>query len=197
MTDSDRPRLAQVLALLGEMFNEPISELRAEGYFDALSDLPIDTVEGAARLALRTKTFFPKPVELRELAQGTESDNAELGWQELHAEFRRVGSWRPPTLSPTTQETMLRLCGSWERACAAIGQSMGPERLGWAKRWKDAYGTTRHQLERGELIGRGDAKQLLASLTEQLPDAHTRTLSLVPKGIPVAGDVHDEGWDDV
>lgn len=199
MTSLDALRLAKALKALGETFNEPVSDIRAEAYLFALEDFTITQVEDAIRLAIRHCKFFPRPAELREQIEGNVEDRAELGWHELLAEIRHVGSWRPGELSAMTQATMERVCGTWERCCASIGQATGPELLGWAKRWKEGYGAATGAAARGELMGRDEAKQLLDGLTgrlsgkesEQLPSAYRGDLSLVRTGTTVSGDDHD------
>lgn len=73
MTDRDRLRLAKVLAILAEAFGESVSELRAEAYFLALADLPIEAIEGVSCEALNSE-FFPRPRALRELIEPGEWD---------------------------------------------------------------------------------------------------------------------------
>jgi hypothetical protein len=68
MTAADRPAFAELLALLGETFHEPISEGRVAGYWIALSDMPLPALQAAVCEALRTCRFFPRPAELRECA---------------------------------------------------------------------------------------------------------------------------------
>jgi hypothetical protein len=68
MTAADRPAFAQLLALLGETFREPISEARVAGYWLACEDVPLPALQAAVREALRTCKFFPRPAELRERA---------------------------------------------------------------------------------------------------------------------------------
>lgn len=143
MTPDDRPRLARILAVLGETFNEPVSDLRAEGYLMGLNDLTIGQVEQGARRALKTSRFFPRPAELRELAVGSADDSAELAWLELLAEVRRVGSYGVPTLSPTVGSAMRAVWGTWAQLCATLPGD-GVELLGWAKRFKAAYGSLTH-----------------------------------------------------
>ncbi len=148
MTKGDMPRLARVLAVLAETFNETVSDLRADGYMMGLNDLTIDQVESAARLALKESKFFPRPAELRELAVGSSDDRAELSWLELVAEVRRVGSYQLPSrLSAETLYAAEKVWGSWQRLCETL-PSDGPEFLGWAKRFKNAYGVLTHPSRR-------------------------------------------------
>lgn len=167
MTEQDRPRLALVLGVLGETFREPVSELRAEGYYEGLKDLPIEAIELAARSALQTSKFFPRPAELREQATGKSDELAELAWLAVLREIRRVGYIGTPVLEPATFETVRGLWGSWDHLCATLPGD-GPELLGWAKRFTSAYVATKCRLDRPELIGRKEATALLKGITARL-----------------------------
>ena len=138
MTESDKPRLARVLAVLAETFNETVSEVRAEGYLMGLVDLSIEQVESAAKAALKSSKFFPRPAELRELAVGSVEDHAELAWSKLLNEVSRVGSYGTPKLPDECHDVMVRLWGTWGHLCQTL-PSEGPELLGWAKRFKSLY----------------------------------------------------------
>lgn len=195
MTDRDVARFAKVMAALGETFNETISDVRAEAYFGALDDLPMERVEHAATEWIKRGKFFPKPVELRELIEGSSADQAQIGWMELVGEIRRVGWYGRPELSPVVRATMEGLWGSWAHLCQTL-PGEGPELLGWQKRWEGAYGATSGRLDRGELIGRDEAKRILGvylgsdpAKSQQLPEADERTLSPLPARVPVA--THD------
>lgn len=167
MTAQDRPRLARVLAVLGETFREPVGELRAEGYYEGLKDLDIEAIEGAAQASLRLSKFFPRPAELRELALGKTEERAELAWVGLLEEVRRCGYLGAPKLPEATLEAVRGLWGGWRRLCETL-PGEGPELLGWAKRFGSAYVAAQHQLERPELIGRTEATALLSGITAQL-----------------------------
>jgi hypothetical protein len=71
VTTSDRPAFAALLALLGEAFNEPLSDARSAAYWLGCEDLPLAAAETAVRRALRECRFFPRPAELRALAGET------------------------------------------------------------------------------------------------------------------------------
>lgn len=139
MTDDDRPAFAEAMHLLGETYNEHVSELRAEGYFDGLSDLSLAELNRAVRLALRACRFFPKPVELRELLTGTPDANADAAWGELIREVRRVGYLGTPTFSD--ERTLLAIgetWGNWAHLCQTL-PGEGPELVGWIKQFKSAF----------------------------------------------------------
>jgi len=76
MTDNDRGRFGELMALLGEVFNEPVSAARVAGYWLALDDLPFADVHAGVERALKECRFFPKPAELRTLGAAVPVDAA-------------------------------------------------------------------------------------------------------------------------
>lgn len=166
MTLDDRPKLAEMLVVLAETFNEPVSDLRAEGYYEALKDLPFEVVEQAGLMALRTSKFFPRPAELRELATGKTEDAAALGWAELLREVRRVGYLGTPKLSEDTFETMRNLWGSWAQLCETLPAD-GPELIGWMKQFQTAYVAGVRTRSDQHYLGRGEAKALYDALMSE------------------------------
>ena len=172
MTEQDRPALAHALMLMGDTFNEPVGELRAEGYFDALRDLEIGDVLTACREAIRTARFFPRPVELRDTIEGHTEDRAEMAWILVQREVRRVGYTGVPEFPDTaTERAALELYGGWDRLCACLPAS-GPELLGVAKQFKSTFGAyaRRDQREVAGLLGasKQDARKALANVKAEL-----------------------------
>lgn len=68
MMPADATRFAELLTVLAETFNAPLSEARLDGYWLALGDLDLGRYETAVTQAMRQLRFFPTPAELRELA---------------------------------------------------------------------------------------------------------------------------------
>lgn len=142
MTPTDRPIFARALYALGETFNEPVSEIRAEAYFDALGDLPIADVLTACRQAMRDARFFPRPVELRERLEGTIEDRADVAWTAVRQLVRAIGYYGRPRDTDwpdaAAERAALDLFGGWQRLCASLPAD-GPELLGYAKQFKASY----------------------------------------------------------
>jgi hypothetical protein len=151
MTNCDRVDFARILYAMAETFNEPVSELRAEAYFDALEDLPLVTVRAACRVAIRTQTFFPRPAELREAALGSIEDEAERAWCAVVREVGRVGYMGTPTWTDeAARRAAIELFGGWRRLCERL-PGEGPEFLGWAKQFKAIYRSHARRDERDGL----------------------------------------------
>lgn len=85
MTDADHRRFGELLALLGEVFNEPVTTARVAGYWLALQDLPFGIVHDGVQEALKTCRFFPKPAEIRTLGSATMVDAAWVNHRLSHA----------------------------------------------------------------------------------------------------------------
>jgi hypothetical protein len=65
VTHPDGSTVARMLAAFSEVFGEPMTETRIEGYLAALADVPTEHLRLGMQQAMRACTFFPKPAELR------------------------------------------------------------------------------------------------------------------------------------
>lgn len=147
MTAADRMNFAHAYGVMAEMFNEPVSTTKMEGYFAALSDLPYDDVSRAIRVVMQEARFFPRPVELREAVRGNPDQRAEQRWGLVLEAVRRVGYVGHPQFEdPLVLQAIERLWGSWNEMCRTL-PSGGPELVGWIKQFRMVYATlaTRHQ----------------------------------------------------
>lgn len=147
MTAADRLTFAEGMFMLGETFNEPISDVKVEAYFQALIDYDIAQVTTAVQGALRGCKFFPRPIELRELIDGTADDAAEQAWAAVLGEVRRVGYIGVPNLDARTMRAVKELWGSWVRLCETL-PGEGPELIGWIKQFKATYASVERTEER-------------------------------------------------
>lgn len=119
MTRSDQEAVAKSLGIAAEVFNEALSDLRVEAYLEALADLDGPVLVAAIREAVRTKTFFPKPAELREIACGKPEDRADLAWVRLQRAFGVVGYYGQPDFSDDPAlELAVKALGGWKAACS-------------------------------------------------------------------------------
>ncbi len=144
MTNDERPAFGKLLVMLSQMYNETISEMRAEAYWIALRDCDLNDLQQATMKAMQSLKFFPKPAELRELLSGAGEDDAEKAWQLYKAEARRVGGYASPTLDAALAETLVLVFGSWQGACWA---DYSPEM--WASKRKEFGRTYRVLRQRG------------------------------------------------
>lgn len=173
MTRQDLPRLARALALLSEAFSEPVTELRAEAYFIALEDLPIEGVEGVGRAALNCK-FFPRPADLRALIVGDDEDQTEQAWMLFKKAMRQVGSYASiVTMDAALGEAIIACFDGWPEACAA---ELSPET--WSSKRKEfgrVYRVLRDRIPSGT--------RYLSGWCERQNDGHPEWLGHITVGV--------------
>lgn len=177
MTPDDRIAFAQGLFLLGETFNEPVSEVRAEGYFLALRDVPVADVLEAIQRAITECRFFPRPVELREMIGGRVEDRAEIAWLAVLRLVRRYGypgtdgrGAAPEFPDEASKRAALELYGGWVALCEKL-PGEGPELLGVAKNFRAAYAAYVRSVPPGETgreLTAGEARAALGTLKVEL-----------------------------
>lgn len=110
VTTDDRIPFAKAFAALCVTHGEPATEERVALYFAALEELPIEAVTAACWAAIRTRKFFPKPAELRELA-GAGLPDVGLVEAMLFEHFRYGRNYRRVPDDPFLRLVVERLGG--------------------------------------------------------------------------------------
>lgn len=149
MNTEDQPDFLRRLMALAEVFDVKLSPARSALYFEALRDLPMASAMQALNAAVKGCKFFPRPVELREFAQGNSDDAAEAAWLAFQSAMRRLGAMASVSVRDAAlAETVLAMFGSWPEACAA---ELSPEM--WAAKRKE-FGRT-YRVMRGRMLDGG------------------------------------------
>jgi hypothetical protein len=157
---------SQAMGVLGEVFNEPVSELRIEAYLASLQDLPDAEVLAAMRACVAECQFFPRPADIRQRVIGPADDRAELAWAAVLAVVQRVGAYGwPGQLDAPTMAAVTSTWGSWARLCETL-PAEGPELLGWRKAFLANYGA-RARVEARDKRSRELPTHISALLTER------------------------------
>jgi hypothetical protein len=164
----DQEKFAKALIVLAEILPKQLSPVMIEGYFDALVDFTYAELEWAMRHAVRTYKFFPTPVELRELLEGSPADQAQQAWHQLLLALHRIGTYHSLLCEDgVLSETIRRVFGSWPEA-AYLPRPEGhasPAYQARRKEFLDTYRTLRRQPEpfNAYLVGRFEAENTAAS----------------------------------
>ena len=129
--------LVRELSALAELLDVQVTPGRLVGYVKLLADLDRQSLTRAVNRAANECTFFPKPAELRKLAEPTEDEidvEAEAAWQWTLEFMRR--HWHPDIgVYPTAPEVP-------ERLAYAVRLVGGFRSLGLAgESWPRAAGT--------------------------------------------------------
>lgn len=111
-------RKVLIIAALAELFDKQISQTGLILYVHALRDIPDEAIEQAAARAAETCKFMPRPVEIRELAgESRTEDRALLAWQVFEAAVESVGVYRSPNFDDPLINATVRSLGGWQLIC--------------------------------------------------------------------------------
>lgn len=102
-----------------------VSDEFKEGYWDALRDIPADVFDAAIGHALKTRAWFPKPVELRADADAVASQTRPIP----EAEDRTVALAQPFTITVPNVGTIVPVTREWKYYDDTCGDG------GWESVW--------------------------------------------------------------
>lgn len=120
--DKDMQRFVVVMATLGEVFEKDPSEAKAEIYFQALEDLPIESVEQAASAMLKARVTasFPKPAEFRQALEGDGQDAALVALSIFRNSMKRIGSYQDVVFEDQVISDTCHAMGGWIACCTEL-----------------------------------------------------------------------------
>jgi hypothetical protein len=101
-----------VMETLFVCLGKEANELVYKAYWIGLQDLSIEQVKQATGLAMRNCKFVPKPIELREMVEGTKQDAAELAWIELQQAIP-LGPYKHIDFCDGVINATVRSLGGW------------------------------------------------------------------------------------
>lgn len=120
MTNHDSAKFAGLFALLAQSFDKEASDALAQIYFDNLKDFTIEQVASAVEQAIRSRKFFPKVAELRELIDGNPEDRAAQAWAGFLEAAADGGQASVQFSDRATAAAMDAVFGSWLEACRLL-----------------------------------------------------------------------------
>jgi len=139
----DIPKFAQSMLVLGEVFNEQVSETRIEAYRIALDAYEFDAIDRAMRQAVTAQKFFPKPAELVELLEGSHDDRAGQSWHVLLEAISDGGNASVKFLDPAAAVAVDVTFGGYLAAARMIHEADEPMVAHYRKTYVQAYQTAR------------------------------------------------------
>jgi len=123
VNSSDKKQLIDALTCLGEAFGRKITDVTVRVYQMALEDLPIGDVMRACKRAALEMKFFPKPVELRELAGVlSPAARAAFAWEAFSKANDQHGYYASVDFDDPIINATIRNLGGWERVSTIEGR---------------------------------------------------------------------------
>ena len=130
MESADKDRFVEALAALREVLGgQPLSQAAIRGYWIALGGLSYAQYEIACKRAMQSLKWFPKPVELIELATGTESQKTEAAWLELQRALDAYGSHHEIMIADPALALTIKSMG-----CLGVIASRPTKEQNWARK---------------------------------------------------------------
>jgi len=136
----NKKKFAAALFGLASIFDKELSEPLVVAYRDALADLTDEDIKTAFNRAAKECRFFPRPVELRELASHdmtTVEDKAHLAFNIVRRAAKQVSPSHsvtfPPPINGVLEDIIepSRWCSRWEHVCSVFTSE--PEALRFVK----------------------------------------------------------------
>lgn len=140
MIDVDDVEFVSALRHTAEVFKEPMSPERFEGYFQALQDLPIEQVKLALLKIEKTAEFFPRsPVVIRRQVESapTVEEAAEHAWQRFRWAMQHVTVYDAVDFNdPALSAAVVSLFGGWPQTGDIQSAKMSYVRMDFLKAYK-------------------------------------------------------------
>lgn len=132
MNSTDGKRFLELVTMLGEVYDKPVSKERLTIWFKVLSDYSIEEVERAAIAHMRESRFMPTPADLIDRMRPNLADTAELAWVEVPKLLRNS---RAAKSSDPITEKVIQDMGGW----STLGQKSSAELVWVQKAFVDRY----------------------------------------------------------
>jgi hypothetical protein len=114
MDEAHNKEFTIAMQTLAVAFEKEATEDLYEVYWQALKDLPLDAVLYAAREALKTSEWMPKPASLRRLAGEVGPDHrAAIAWQAVRKAINQHGTYCSVDFSDPVINATIRNLGGW------------------------------------------------------------------------------------
>lgn len=128
MQQSDFKPFSKALYALGEVFGRQLTETVINVYFKTFADFTIEEFESACYKAINECKFFPKPVELRQLIEGSADERAQAAWTFIEDLRAKVGYYSSVWIEDAAlSQALADTFGGWISFCDSMHQVFDSE----------------------------------------------------------------------
>ena len=138
MKPADRPRFAQLLMQIGELYHKPISPTLLALYWQALIGFEWEAIKAALQAHVQNPEcgqYLPKPADIIRSLQGTDTEHAQQAWQQVVEAIRGFGSYNSVTFEDLRIHAAITDMGGWVRLCSTTQSEL----LYYEKTFKKNY----------------------------------------------------------
>jgi hypothetical protein len=136
--ETDAKEFTRLLETVGEFYDVTVSESRHVLYFKLLADFDLEIVRYAFEKYLKSdasKYGFPKPAHIRELIEGSQTEQEAHAWNTVNRAIRKIGPYESIIVQDlAVADAICRVFGSWIECCNANREATA---YLWDQRRKD------------------------------------------------------------
>lgn len=149
MQHSDKPKFAQAITVLGEIYGKEVSQTLIGVYYNALENWPIEEVSRAIQAHTRDTEngqFFPKPADLIRHLEGSQEGRALEAWSKTVKAIGRVGRYCSVVFDDPVIHKVIDEMGGWSKMCITNVEEMPFKAAEFTKRYRAAvrFGYSEH-----------------------------------------------------
>jgi len=167
-----RQRFAELMGVAFETWPEFLkreepSQVLLDVYWECFKPYTDEEVSNAFSIALQTLRYFPKPVEILEIIQGSGGSKAYEAWNCLIAAMGEVGAYRSVVFEDKVIHAVVETWGGWDAVCRITTEELKYK----AKEFKELYNGYKNQpLHSDKLIGRAEGENILSGHPEHIEE---------------------------
>lgn len=128
----DQKKFISSIGALGELFGKDISASTLKFYWVALQGFSDDQVQSALERAVTAFKFMPKPVELIELMQDDDEEQAIGEWAKV---MRHIKNGKPGRTVPAEVMAVLEKIGGWDHLKTLTYKDLEFKAMAFYKIW--------------------------------------------------------------
>jgi len=132
MTPDDRDRISEVLTILADHYQRPMTPAALAFYVDCVDALPYEAVERALRALGQSEQFWPMPARVHEFVNGTATERALLAWMRVETAMTVAGPYASVDFEDPVLHVTIQQLGGWPLMCEAL--RLDPHEYGFRRR---------------------------------------------------------------
>ncbi|EBO0868530.1 phosphohydrolase [Salmonella enterica] len=169
MNESERPKFAQSMAAIGEIYGKDISEVMIGIYWNALKPYPVEDVMRSFQGHTRDTDngqFFPKPADLLRHIEGNKDGKALLAWSKAYKAICSYGRRNSVVFDDPTIHAVIADMGGWIEFAGMSEEELPFKSREFEKRYRSYLITGVSKCE-SVMIGMDDAQNMRAGFQRE------------------------------
>ena len=117
MKNKNKKEFLKFMAVLSVTFDKEITEMLSEIYWNVLKEMDIKSFIYACSMAVKTLKFFPKPIELLEIINGSPQDKSLMALLKVEKAISNHGYYYSVEFDDPLIHLTVENMGGWMQIC--------------------------------------------------------------------------------